>query len=153
MRKALIAAVAALVVVPSSALADKPESFSESLVGEEVFACGDRLLTGVSGTVSGREHRHATKDGRTRVIFSVNLHRVVLEDQQGNLYRASGAANGNFTTPDPDQEGGEVGHFIGNFVIRGEDGFHSKLKLRFFNTPGGREVEMISGDCSFVEED
>lgn len=153
MKKAMIAVVAALVVLPSTALADKPEQFSESLVGEEVFACGERVLTGVSGSVSGREHRHATKDGLTRVIFSATLNRLVLEDQQGNRYRANGSVNGNFTTPNPDEEGGEVGHVVGNFVIRGEDGFKGKLKLRFFNTPGGgREVEMITGDCEFIEE-
>jgi hypothetical protein len=133
------------------ALADPPSVETESLVGDSL-RCDDTVLTFTTGTVTIRSHAHETPDGLLRLIGSAVVQQAKAVDEEGNTYRVVGSANFNFTTPDPEQEGGEVGHFIFNLNVIGEGGLFGQVKARFRMVGGSPQLEVSRGTCDFPEE-
>lgn len=133
------------------ALADPPTVEMESLSGQSLI-CDDTVVTFTTGTAVIRSHVHETRDGLLRLIGSVVVQQATAGDEKGNTYRVVGSANFNFTTPDPEQEGGEVGHFIINLNIIGEDGLFGSVKLHVRAVGQSPELEVSRGTCEFPEE-
>jgi hypothetical protein len=133
------------------ALADPPTVETESLAGQSLI-CDDTVVTLTGGTAVTRSHAHATPDGLVRLIGSVVVEQATAVDEEGNTYRVVGSANFNFTTPDPEQEGGEMGHFIVKLNIIGEDGLFGSVRLHVRAVGGSPQIEVSRGTCEFPEE-
>jgi hypothetical protein len=133
------------------AAADPPTVETEALTGDSLN-CGETVVTLTGGTAVVRSHAHETPDGLVRIIGSVAVEQATAVDEEGNTYRVVGSASFNFTTPDPEQEGGEVGHFIVNLNIIGEDGVFGSVKLRVRAVGGSPQLEVSRGTCEFPEE-
>jgi hypothetical protein len=122
----------------------------ESLPGEQV-RCGTTLLTVTSGQVVGRQHVHRLRSGLFRVIFTGNARHVRLEDGEGNKFRAVGSAHGTFTTPNPEQEGNEVGFFRVRITIVGKGGKLGTVAFTERTKRNGDTTSVTRGTCQFVE--
>ena len=142
---ALIAGVAA-----GGASADPPEVEVEDVAGEQI-TCGDTVLTATSGQFISRVHVHELRSGLFHVIFSGVARHVRATDEDGNAYRAVGSAHGNFRTPNPEQEGGEVGFFRVKLVIVGKGGVFGTVDFRERMTRNGESKVVNRGNCDFVE--
>ena len=142
---ALVASVAA-----GGASADPPEVTVEHLGGEQI-RCTETGLTMTSVQLVSREHVHELRSGLFHVIFTGVARRVRLEDEEGNTYRAVGSAHGNFRTPNPEEEGGEVGFFRVKVVIVGKGGVFGKVDFGERRKRNGESRVVNRGDCEFVE--
>jgi hypothetical protein len=153
--RALLAAVVVMAAMAAfgagPALADPPTVERESIAGDRLI-CDDTVITLTGGTVVVRSHLHETPHGLFRVTGSVVVEQATAVDQHGNTYQVVGSANFNFTTPDPEQEGGEVGHFIANLNVIGEDGLVGSVKLFLRDVGRSPEIELSRGTCDFLEE-
>lgn len=148
---ALFAAGALLAtVLAGSAAADPPTREVEDLAGEQI-RCGDTLLTVTSGQFVGREHVHELRSGLFRVIFTGTARHVRMVDEDGTTYRAVGSAHATYTTPNPEQEGGEVGFFRVKITIVGKGGKLGTVDLTERTKRNGENVSVNRGNCEFVE--
>jgi hypothetical protein len=134
-----------------TATADPPTVEMESLSGQSLI-CDETVITFTAGTAVIRSHAHETHDGLLRLIGSVVVQQATAVDEEGNTYRVVGSANFNFTTPDPEQEGGEVGHFIINLNIIGKEGLFGSVKLHGRAVGRSPQLEVSRGTCEFSEE-
>ncbi len=147
----VIAVSLALVLGSAPALADKPQTEIEQIVGD-VLVCDGGRLTVTGGHFVTKFHEHRLRNGRFRLIFTSRAVNVRLTDEQGNLYRATGHVNANFTTPNPQQEGGEIGHFHLHVNIVGEDGRTGSGRFLLHAYRDGRVRENQKGNCFFPDE-
>jgi hypothetical protein len=133
------------------ALADPPTVERDSLAGD-ILICDDSVVTLTGGTAVVRSHVHETPDGLFHLIGSVIVEQATAVDEEGNSYQVVGSANFNFTTPDLEQEGGEVGHFIVNLNVIGEDRLFGSVKLFVRGVVGSPGLEVSRGACELPEE-
>jgi hypothetical protein len=147
---ALIASVVGASLIPGTAAADRPLRGEFSPVGDQ-FLCDETLLTVTGGTIVAREHVHELKSGLFRVIL-VNLPRgVTASDEEGVVYRVVGPIHGNFTTPDPEGDGGEIGFFHQKLNFIGPGGLFGTLDVLERVKPNGDEIVRDRGTCHFVD--
>lgn len=139
-------------VLAATAVADEPTKFEESVAGEQ-FGCGDTLITITEGMIVGQEHVHELDSGLFRVIFRGHTQGVRATDEAGNEYRIVGSFGGNFTTPNPEQEGEEVGFFRVKLNIIGERGLFGTVDFSERRKPNGEATVTDRGSCQFVEPD
>jgi|SRR5918996_2719575 hypothetical protein len=144
------ASLLAASIVAGTAAADPPTKDEFSPVGDQI-ACGDTILTITGGTVVTREHVHELPSGLFRVIIGTRPKGVTATDEAGTVYHLRGAERGNFTTPDPEAEGGEVGFFQFKLNIIGPDGLFGTVDFRIRVKRTGEEVFIDRGTCQFVE--
>jgi hypothetical protein len=147
---ALAACVLGGLIVSGTAAADPPTREEFSPVGDQ-FICGETMLTVTAGTVVTRTHVHELRNGLFHVIFTEVPKDVTLTDAEGTVYRAVGRAHGNFTTPDPEAEGGEVGRFSFKLNFIGPGGRLGTVDFLFRVNRNGDEVFLDRGTCQFVE--
>jgi hypothetical protein len=147
---AFAACVVGATVFAGSAAADPPTREETSVVGDQ-FVCGETMLTATAGTIVARTHVHELANGRFRVIFTEVPKNVTLTDAEGTVYRARGRVQGNFTTPDPEAEGGEVGTFSLKINFIGPEGLFGTVDFRVRANRNGEEVFRDRGTCQFVE--
>ncbi len=150
-----LAVVIAACLLPAATLvgtaaADRPTREVENLAGEQI-RCGEMLLTVTSGQFVGLEHVHKLRSGLFRVIFTGRTRRVRLQDEQGNTYRVVGTAHANFTTPNPDEEGGEVGFFRFRVTILGQGGKVGTVWFSERTRRNGESTSVNRGTCELVE--
>jgi hypothetical protein len=138
-------------VLAATAAADPPTREEFSPVGDQI-ACGDTILTVTEGTVAVVEHVHELRSGLFRVIFTEVARGVRATDEAGTVYRLRGVGHGNFMTPDPEAEGGEVGFFRFKLNIIGRDGLFGTVDFRIRVKRNGEEIFTDRGTCQFVEE-
>jgi hypothetical protein len=152
MKRALLAAlIVAVGVIPATAAADRPTKEESSPVGDQ-FLCGETLLTVESGTLVSRTHVHELKSGLFRVIDVTLPKGVTATDEEGVVYRVVGPAVANFTTPDPEAEGGEVGFFRFKINFIGPGGLFGGVDFHLRVNRNGEEIVRDRGSCSFVED-
>jgi hypothetical protein len=147
---AVAACVVGATVFAGNAAADPPTREEVSVVGDQ-FVCGETMLTVVTGVLARREHVHELPNGRFRVIFTEIPKGATLTDAEGTVYRAVGRGHGNFTTPDPEAEGGEVGTFAIRVNFVGPGGLFGTLNVRVRVNRNGEETVRDTGTCQFVE--
>ncbi len=145
------ASFVAATVLAATAAADPPTRFEFSPVGAQV-ACGDTTLTVTGGKVVVREHVHELPSGRFRVIFTAVSRGVTATDEAGTVYRFRGVEHGNFTTPNLEAEGGEVGFFRFKLNIIGPDGLFGTVEFGARGKRNGQPTFTDRGTCQFVEE-
>ncbi len=143
------ASLLAASILAGTAAADPPERDEFSPAGDQI-ACGDTLLTVAAGTVVTRVHVHELPSGLFRVILGSRPKGVTATDEGGTVYRLRGAERGNFTTPDPDAEGGEVGSYQFKLNIIGPDGLFGTVDFRIRVKKNGDEIIRDRGSCQFV---
>jgi hypothetical protein len=159
MRLRLLLALALCVVgalmIVGTAAADPPTKDEFSVVGDQ-FECGETILTVRTGTVREWTHVHRLKNGLFRIIsttvprgVTATVEGVPLE--QATVYRIVGIGHANYTTPNPDAEGGEVGFFRIKLNIVGPGGLFGTLDYRVQGKRDGQEIERVRGTCQFVE--
>ena len=146
---ALATCLVVATVLVGTAAADPPTRFEFSPSGR--IACGDTILTVAGGMVVGREHVHELRSGRSRVILTAVSHNVTATDEEGTVYHLRGVETGSFTTPDPEAEGGEVGHFRFRLNIIGPDGLFGTVYFRIRGTRDGVQTFTDRGTCHFVD--
>jgi hypothetical protein len=146
----LAACVLGGLILAGTAAADPPTREERSAVGDQ-FVCGETILTATSGTLVTRSHEHELPNGRFRVIFIEVPKGVTLTDAEGTVYRAVGRVHGNFTTPDPDAEGGEVGTFSIRVNFLGPGGLFGTVDFRLRVNRNGEETVRDRGTCELVE--
>jgi hypothetical protein len=153
MKRALVTAlIVAIGVMPATAAADRPTKEEPSPVGDQ-FLCGETLLTVASGTLVSRTHVHELKSGLFRVINVTLPKGVTATDEDGVVYRVVGPTVANFTTPDPEAEGGEVGFFRFKINFIGPGGVFGGVDFRVRMNRNGEEIVRDRGSCQFLEED
>lgn len=140
----------AAAVAAGGASANPPEKMVENVAGEQI-RCGDRVFTATSGQFVSWVHVHELRSGLFHVIFSGVPRNVRFTDAEGNTFRAVGSAHGNFTTPNPDQEGGEVGFFRVKVVIVGKGGVAGTVHFVERTKRNGETTSVNKGNCEFVE--
>ncbi len=149
---ALTACIVGGSVIPATAAADPPTEEQSSPVGDQIV-CDETVLTISSGIVVSRTHVHELPSGLFRVILVEMPRDVRAVDEEQTVYRLVGSASGNFTTPDPDAEGGEVGFFHFKLNIIGPGGLFGTVNFRIQIKPNGDEIIRDRGTCEFVEDD
>jgi hypothetical protein len=137
---ALIACVVGVSLIPATAAADRPTREEFSPVGDEIV-CDEGVLTITSGIVVTRTHVHELRSGLFRVIFIEMPRNVTATDEEGTDYRVIGTSRGSFTTPDPEDEGGEVGSFDFKLNIIGPGGLFGKVRIRLQIKRNGDVIE------------
>lgn len=147
---ALAACVVGATVFSGSAGADPPTREETSVVGDQ-FVCGETMLTVTNGVLVSRAHVHELPNGLFRITFTEVPKGVTLTDDEGTVYRATGYAHANFTTPDPEGEGGQVGTFSAKVNFVGPGGLLGTFDIRFRVKRNGDEVFLDRGTCQFVE--
>jgi hypothetical protein len=146
---ALLGCVVGTGVIPGTAAADRPVREEFSPVGDE-WLCGETSLTITGGTVVFRTHVHELPSGLFRVI-DVGVNRdVTATDEEGTLYRVVGVVHGNFTTPDPEEEGDEIGFFHAKLTFIGPGGLLGTLDFLERTKPNGDEVFRNKSTCDLV---
>ena len=149
---ALGACAIAANVFAATAVADAPTKFEEPVAGEQ-FRCGDTLITITEGMIVGQEHVHELDSGLFRVIFRGRPQGVRATDEEGNEFRIVGSFGGNFTTPNPEEEGGEVGFFRVKLNIIGDRGLFGTIDFGERRKANGAAPVTDRGSCQFVEPD
>ena len=134
-----------------TAAADRPTREVEDLPGEQI-RCGEMMLTVTSGQFVGLQHVHKLRSGLYRVIFVGRTRHVRLQDEEGNAYRAVGTAQGNFRTPNPEEEGGEVGFFRFRVTIVGQGGKLGTVWFTERTRRNGQSTSVNRGNCELVED-
>ncbi len=152
---ALALCVVGALMIVGTAAADPPTKDEVSVVGEQI-ACGETVLTIRTGTIRESTHVHRLKNGLFRLIGTTVPHGVTatvegVPLEQSTVYRIVGVSHFNFTTPNPNAEGGEVGFFRIKLNIIGPGGLFGTLDYRFRATRNGQEIERDRGTCQFVE--
>jgi hypothetical protein len=147
---ALAACVLGGLILAGTAAADPPTVDEFSPVGDQ-FVCGETMLTTTTGVLVTRTHVHELPNGRFRVIFTEVPKGVTLTNAEGTVYRAVGRVQGNFTTPDPEAEGGEIGTFSIKINFIGPGGLFGTVDFRARVDRNGDEVFRDRGTCQFVE--
>ena len=152
---ALVASIVSSFVLAAAAVAVPPMKDEFSVVGDQ-FRCGQTVLTIRTGTVVERTHVHSLKNGLFRVItiskpknVTATIEGVPLEE--ADVYRIVGVGKGNFTTPNPDVEGGEVGFFRVKLNIVGPGSLFGNVDFSVRAKKNGQEIEQNRGTCDFVE--
>jgi hypothetical protein len=136
---ALATCIVGVGLIPATAAADRPTKEEFSPVGDQIV-CDEGVLTITSGMVVSRTHVHELRSGLFRVIFSETPRHVRAEDEEGTVYRVVGSSRGSFTTPDPEDEGGEVGSFDFKLNIVGPGGLFGKVRFRLQIKRNGEEI-------------
>jgi hypothetical protein len=86
----LLALVLAAAAATYSASAAPAQHFEDSVVGD-VFVCASATYTVTSGTLVSVFHEGTTPSGNTNFTGTLVPKKVVLEDEEGNVYSLSGA--------------------------------------------------------------
>ncbi len=146
----LAASLVAASVVVGTAAADRPTREEFSPVGEQI-TCGETLLTISAGVVVDSAHVHELRNGLFRVIIHSVPRGIQATDEEGTTFRIVGSAHGNFTTPNPNTEGGEVGFFRIKLNIIGPDGLLGTLDFLERVKRSGQEIVRDRGTCQFLE--
>jgi polyisoprenoid-binding protein YceI len=118
------------------------------------FSCLSGDLTVVSGTVNEIDHFNTDNLGRVHVTGTITVHDVTLTDEQGNLYRLSGAAWFGATLPDmSDTAEPIVATDTEHFVIRSASGgAFAKVQVVSHISPNGDTFTFDMGSCSPPED-
>jgi hypothetical protein len=148
LRAAIVLAL--LLVGAPTALASQPAIHSTEDVTGDVFVCGARTYTAVSGTLSVVIHEGTSASGNLNFTGTLTPRNVVLEDAAGNTYYIAGAVwfGGTVNT----QQGSEQGTFTAKLqiVARGGGTVDSVNVVGHFNT-NGNEVNLDIGTCVLPE--
>jgi hypothetical protein len=142
--------LALLLLGAPTALANQPAMhFTEDVTGD-VFVCGARTYTVVSGTLSVVIHEGESASGNLNFTGTLTPHNVVAEDAAGNTYSIRGAVwfGGTFNA----QQGTEQGTFTAKLqiVARGGGTVDSVNVVGHFS-PNGKEFFLDFGTCVLPE--
>jgi hypothetical protein len=86
----LLALVLAAAAAAYPASAAPAEHFTEDVTGD-VFVCDSAVYTATSGTLVSTFHSGESASGNTNFTGTLVVRRVVLEDDEGNVYSVRGA--------------------------------------------------------------
>jgi hypothetical protein len=116
----LLVVVVAVMASATAALANGPaEKFTFPVTGEQ-FVCDDAIYTITSGEVQIVTHEGSAAQGNANFTFTLTPHKVVAEDELGNVVSIVGAewAGGAFNA----NTGGEVFTLTQKFQLVSEGG-------------------------------
>jgi hypothetical protein len=152
MNRSAVAKFAAPALISAFAVGSAPPAGAAPAVHEEVsvvgdvFECDTSTYTVVEGTIKIITHEDVSSSGNTNFTLTVTPRHVVLEDDAGNLYRASGAMWAGSTTNA--QQGSEQGTFTFhlNIVSQGGGMVDRVALTAHFND--GDEFFLDKGTCA-----
>jgi hypothetical protein len=146
---ALVACFVGASLIPTTVAADRPTKEEDSPVGD-TFDCDGTMLEVISGTIVTRTHVHELKSGRFRVIFVSLTKGVTATDEDEVVYRVVGVVHANFTTPNPEAMGGEIGFLHEKLNFIGPGGLFGTEDLRVRAKRNGEVIERDKGTCRLV---
>jgi len=143
---ATLAAVSALALGASPALANGPAVHSSFDPTGSVFVCGPNTYTVTSGTVSVVMHEGSSASGNLNFTFTGTPKQVVAEDEDGNVYSIVGAIWSGFTANA--QTGDFQTTFTGKLQIVSEGGGTAdSVNVVFHISPNGDITSFDFGTC------
>jgi hypothetical protein len=141
-----LALAAAAAAYPASAA--PAQHFEDSVVGD-VFVCANAVYTVTEGTLVSTFHEGESASGNTNFTGTLVPRHVVLEDEEGNVYKLSGAVwFGDTSNAQQNSAQGTFTAFM-NIVSKGGGVVDSVRQVGHFGSNG--EFFLDKGACELPE--